>query len=570
MLSSTIRLVSYGLWLVCAAATAQDVDRLDQVADILARDSHFSGTVLVAKGDRVLLNRAYGEANVEWAIPNRPDTRFRLGSVTKQFTSASVLLLRDQGKLKLTDAIGQYLPELPSIWRPVTIQQLLSHTSGIHSFTEVPEYAKLEHFPNTPAEILAVVRTRPLDFEPGSRFDYSNSNYVLLGMLIEKLSGDSYAQFVQKHIFGPLGMADSGYDSNAAIIPRRANGYRENGHGLGRSGQGLSNAGYIDMSVPYAAGALYSTSGDLLRWQRALYEGGLLSPSALQAMTTPVRNGYTLGLVARNDPDGEEFGHGGSIEGFSTLVGYRPHERISVILLSNIEGSDLAPIERALFQVARGKTVLLPSERKAVAIAPERLRQVAGTYATRDGVRFRIRLEDGQLSARLGSQPWTPIFAEADDRYFARVVDAQVDVVRSEKGAVEGLILVQNDQHIRMRRIADTGPDYTGVPFFLRGEMNDWGTGARMRMTDAHTFTVTLTLAKLRYAFKLGSEDFKAIDIGAPQGKETATVGTALPLEENGDNLQVDIPAPGTYRFTLDTTEVRAPRLTITYAAGGQ
>lgn len=564
MLSFSTRLiVGPGLTLICAVAMAQNVDRLSQVADTLARDSQFSGTVLVAKGDRVLLSRGYGDANVEWHVRNRPDTRFRLGSVTKQFTAAAVLLLQDQGKLKLTDAIGQYLPELPAAWHPVTVQQLLTHTSGIHSFTQVPEYANLAHFARTPAEILAVVQTLPLDFEPGSRFDYSNSNYVLLGMLIEKQSGKSYAEFIQKQIFVPLGMKDSGYDSNTAIVPNRAAGYHN-------TGRGLSNAGYIDMSVPYAAGALYSTSGDLLRWQRALYEGRLLSPEALRAMTTPVRNGYAFGLMVRDAPDGKEVGHGGNINGFSTLVGYRPNERISVILLSNIEATDLSSMERSLFQVTRGKTLRLPSERKAIPLALGRLLQVAGVYAMPDGTRFRVRLEDGRLSARLGGTSWTPIFAESDDHFFARSVDAQFEVLRSDKGTVDVLTLVQNGKRIRMERIADTAPEYATLPFYLRGDMNGWGTSDRMSMTDGHTFTATIKLDKRRYAFKLGSEDFKKIDIGAYEGKETVIEGAALPLEEDGQNLQIDIPESGAYRFTLDTTDARVPRLAVTRAAGDQ
>jgi len=543
----------------CMTAMAQDIKRLSAVVDQLAKEKHFSGTLLVAKGDRILIDRAYGEANIEWHIHNQTDTRFRLGSITKQFTAASVLLLKDRGKLQLSDTLGQHLPELPEAWHKVTIYQLLTHTSGIHSFTDIPQYRTNERFSKTPAEILDAVRTLPLDFEPGSRFNYSNSGYVVLGMLIEKLSGESYAQFVQKNIFDPLGMKDSGYDSNTAIIPKRASGYSE------QSGS-LQNAGFIDMSIPHAAGALYSTTADLLRWQRALYGGKLLKPESLQAMTTPNLEHYAFGLGVQDGPEGKQYGHGGGIEGFRTLIGYRPAERISVIMLSNVETPFLGEIERPLFLLARGKTVLLPSERKEIAITPAEQQEAVGTYTMPDGMRFWVKADGKGLSTRLGAQPWVPIFAESRDHFFARLVDAQFEVVRGEGRAVEALMLKQNGNQIRLQRIVEKDPEYASVPFFLRGEMNDWGIVSRMQQVDGHTYAATLKLDKNRYAFKLGSEDWKQIDFGGIIGKEILTLGAAQKLEAVGENLQVDIPAAGAYQFALDTTDPRVPQLTITKA----
>jgi len=541
----------------CMTALAQDLKRLSAVADQLAKEQHFSGTMLVAQGDRILIDRAYGDANIEWHIHNRPDTRFRLGSITKQFTAACVLLLQERGKLQLSDTLGQHLPELPQAWHKVTILQLLTHTSGIHSFTDIPQYSANERYTKTPAQILDLVGTLPLDFEPGSKFNYSNSGYVVLGMLIEKISGASYAQFLQQNVFDPLGMKDSGYDTNTAIIPRRASGYSEHGGSL-------QNAGFIDMSIPHAAGALYSTTGDLLRWQRALYGGKLLKPESLQAMTTPKLENYAMGLGIQDGPEGKQYGHGGGIEGFRTLIGYRPAERISVILLSNMETPFLGEIERPLFQVARGKPVLLPSERKEVAITPAQQQEIAGTYAQADGTRFWVKAEGKGLSARLGAQPWLPIYAESQDHFYARIVDVQYAVVRGAGKAVEALTLTQNGKQQRLQRIVEQDPNYAAVPFFLRGDMNDWGTASRMQPLDGHTYAATLKLDKNRYAFKLGSEDFKQIDLGGIAGKEGMTLGAALKLEAVGENLQVDIPAAGAYQFALDTTDPRAPQLTIT------
>src|SRR5438105_4513018 len=211
--------------LMAAACLAQDTARMEQIIDSYVVPKRFMGSVLVAQQGKVLLSKGYGSANLEWEIPNSPTTKFRLGSITKQFTAASILLLEERGKLSITDPVKKYLPDAPAVWGKVTIFHLLTHTSGVPSFTSFPDYAKLEPFAATPEQLVARFRDKPLDFEPGEKFSYSNSGYVLLGYLIEKISGMSYEKFVRENIFTPLGMKDSGYDSNSAVIPRRASGY---------------------------------------------------------------------------------------------------------------------------------------------------------------------------------------------------------------------------------------------------------------------------------------------------------------------------------------------------------
>src|ERR1700731_2607144 len=205
-------------------AAKDDVPRMEQIVQFYV-PQRFMGTVLVARDGNVILSKGYGSANLEWDIPNAPNTKFRLGSVTKQFTAASILLLEERGKLAVTDPVKKYLPDAPAAWDKITIFNLLTHTSGIPNFTGFPDYAKLEPFATTAEKVVARFRDKPLDFEPGEKWNYSNSGYVLLGYLLEKASGEIYEKFVQENIFGPLLMKDSGYDSNSAIIPRRASGY---------------------------------------------------------------------------------------------------------------------------------------------------------------------------------------------------------------------------------------------------------------------------------------------------------------------------------------------------------
>jgi len=265
---------------------------MDDVVQSYVRDKTFMGAVLVARGSDVMLSKGYGSANLEWNIPNAPSTKFRLGSITKQFTAASILLLEERGKLKLDDPIKNYVPEAPAAWDKITIFNLLTHTSGIPNFTSLPEYQSLKLRETPVAKTIAAVRDKPLDFAPGEKMSYSNSGYLVLGHVIERITGGSYERFVSDTIFAPLGMKDSGYDSNTAIIPRRAAGYAP-------SPAGPINAGFIHMSIPHGAGALYSTTEDLLRWELGLFGGKLISAASLAKMTTAFKNDYALGVTVQ-------------------------------------------------------------------------------------------------------------------------------------------------------------------------------------------------------------------------------------------------------------------------------
>jgi CubicO group peptidase (beta-lactamase class C family) len=264
-------------------------------------------------------------------VTNTPDTKFRLGSITKQFTAASILLLEERGKLKIDDRVKTYLPDAPMSWDRITIYNLLTHTSGIPNFTALPDYNTIKLSSRTASAAVAAFRDRPLDFGPGEKMSYSNSGYLVLGDIIEKVSGQSYEQFVTDNIFTPLGMKDSGYDSNTAIIKRRASGYI-------KQPAGYINAGYIHMSIPHAAGALYSTTHDLLKWEQALFAGKVVSKGSLDRMITPFKNDYAFGLTSTLAKERRVIAHGGGIDGFNTFMAYYPATRTVVIVLSNVNG----------------------------------------------------------------------------------------------------------------------------------------------------------------------------------------------------------------------------------------
>jgi CubicO group peptidase (beta-lactamase class C family) len=318
------------IFLLVSICLAQDsVSRMEQVVHSYLDEKKFMGSVLVARDGAVLLSKGYGSANLEWHVPNSPTTKFRLGSVTKQFTAACILLLQERGKLKLDDPVKKYMTDAPAAWDNVTLFHLLTHTSGIPSFTEFPEYASTEAIATTPKKLVARFRDRPLEFQPGEKWNYSNSGYVLLGYLIEKIGRQNYSQFVLENIFKPLGMKNSGYDSNSAIIVHRASGYSP-------GEKGATNTGYIDMSIPFSAGGLYSTTEDLLRWEQGLMGGKLLSPASLQKMTTPFKNDYAFGLVVRTANGHKVIEHAGGIEGFNTDLVYYPEDKLTIVVLANV------------------------------------------------------------------------------------------------------------------------------------------------------------------------------------------------------------------------------------------
>jgi CubicO group peptidase (beta-lactamase class C family) len=242
-------------------------------------------------------------------------------------------------------------------WERITIYNLLTHTAGIPNFTSLAEYGTAKLSSTTPDQTLATLRDRTLDFGPGEKMSYSNSGYVALGSIIEKVSGQSYEKFLTENFFTPLGMTDTGYDSNTAIIKRRASGYA-------RMPAGLANATYIHMSIPHAAGALYSTTGDLLKWEQALFDGKVVSKASLDRMITPFKNDYALGLTSTVVNGRRVISHGGGIDGFNTMLAYHPDSKTVIVVLSNVAGGVPGVLSSQLSALMRGETVTLPSERK--------------------------------------------------------------------------------------------------------------------------------------------------------------------------------------------------------------
>ncbi len=368
------------LVLVSAAnAVAQTkAERIDTLMRQYTAYGQFNGSVLVAENGKVLLEKGYGFANFEWEIPNSPDTKFRLGSITKQFTSMLVMQQVEKGKIRLDDPLIKYLQNYPKPQgEKITIRHLLTHTSGTPNYTEFMDI-RADRRPYPLDTLIATFASRRLDFEPGTNWHYSNSGYVLLGAVLEKVTGKPYERLLQESILGPLGMNDTGYDHFGPILKKRAAGYE-------RAVQ-MENAPFLDMSVPYAAGAMYSTVKDLYLWDRALYTEKLISEASKKEYFKPFLRNYALGWTISYIREGEStdsvltYAHGGGINGFNTLIVRMPGQQHLIVLLNNTGGAELQEMARGISGILYDKPYASP--RRSLASELGRLIREQGAERT--------------------------------------------------------------------------------------------------------------------------------------------------------------------------------------------
>jgi CubicO group peptidase (beta-lactamase class C family) len=320
------------------AAFEADTTRLDALVQEALRQPGAVGlSVAVARGAEFVLEHGYGFADLEFTVPANEETQFRIGSVTKQFTAAGILKLAERGKLSLDDPLSRFLPDYPTHGHEVTLRHLLTHTGGIHNYTDLGASWELIQARELPdEELVALWKDLPLDFEPGSKWSYSNSGYYLLGMVIAKIAGKSYADFLREEFFDPLRLTRTRYDSNAEVLLNRAQGY-------GFENDKFVNDRPLGMSQPGAAGALISTAGDLVRWQQALVGGRVVSLASYEEMTLPylLTNGretkYGMGLQLDMQLGQPCVWHGGGIHGFNSVLFYFPGAKLHVAVISNSE-----------------------------------------------------------------------------------------------------------------------------------------------------------------------------------------------------------------------------------------
>ncbi|MDT7779005.1 MAG: hypothetical protein QOC99_1517 [Acidobacteriota bacterium] len=396
LLSLAALLLVLSLHAVAFAAAADDVQAVKAMDELLTKAYPPGGpgaTVIVVKDGKTLLRKGYGMADLELGVAVEPDMVFRLGSVTKQFTATSILMLAEQGKLSLSDDITKFFPDYPTRGRTITVEHLLTHTSGIKSYTSIPAWMGMWRKDMTVTELIDLFKNEPMDFAPGEQWLYNNSGYILLGAIIEKVSGQTYEQFVQKNIFEPLGMKHSFYGSATRVIPRRVPGYS-------MTREGIENAQYLSMTQPYAAGSLLSNVDDLALWDAALYTDKLLKQASLQKAFTPyvlkdgTSTGYGYGWGKTSYEGHTMIEHGGGIPGFSTMVIRMPDDRVFVALLTNRDYASADDNALRVAALAIGKP-FRPAV--AVAVPATELEPLIGVYQINEKETYVVKLDGGRL-----------------------------------------------------------------------------------------------------------------------------------------------------------------------------
>jgi D-alanyl-D-alanine carboxypeptidase len=447
--------------LVAAAnATAQSTPartpRLRTTLDSLARDFAANSTVpgtavAVVRGRDTLLFKAYGSANLELGVPMTTRSVFRIGSVTKQFASAAIMQLVQEGKLALTDTIGQWLSDLPPAWRGVTITNLLNHTSGIPSYTEAGErWMKRWGEEMSSADLIALTASTPMDFAVGSAWRYNNTGYVLLGMLIESRTGRSWHEDLAARFFAPLGLSQTRYCDNRPLIPGRASGYSRNER------DEWVNTRYLAMSQPHAAGALCSTIGDVLTWNRALHGGRVVSASSYAAMTTPVGaavgNKYGFGLGIEDIGGHRIVTHTGGINGSLTANLFVPDAQLSVTVLTNGDFTGPDRFAKQLARAALGVPLDVPP--RAITLTAAQMAPYLGVYSLvlESPHPFTVLAKDGALYAMLDDQSPEKLIPFGNNT-FGAVFDPTVRLVFAvADGKATGFTLQQRGKEFAATR----------------------------------------------------------------------------------------------------------------------
>jgi len=426
-------------------AFSQDIPaKADALLQAYNRLDQFSGTVLIAKRGKIIFEKGYGLADREKGLPNGVATRYRIGSVTKPFTATLILLLQEKGRLSVNDPIGRYLPGYPK-GDSVTIRHLLTHTSGIQSLTSMKQYhEKWMGEKTTLPQTISYFRDAPYTFAPGTRYAYSNSNYILLSYIAEKAGGKPFEDLLQQYILGPLRMQDSGMDSNEG--QGTAKGYEA------VPGTDFAPAKFIDMSLMSGAGAMYSTVRDLYRFDRALYTKELLSAASKKEAFTPFKNNYGYGWEIDTVNGRVQLSHSGAINGFLANIVRYPAEDVCIVFLSNYFESKGAAISRALTAIAFEEAFTMPRERVFLQMDAGTLKGYTGTFVMENGPGLEVFTEGGKLKGRLGAQQPFVMLPVSQKEFYIKAIDSDVHFMFNAFGVVEGLFIQQGKKQLRFKK----------------------------------------------------------------------------------------------------------------------
>lgn len=391
-------------------------------------------SVIVVKKGSILYKKGFGIADMEMDLPVKPDMVFRLGSITKQFTAVAILQLADQGKLSLQDDIKKFIPDY-GIKEPITVEQLLNHTSGIKSYTNIDTFWSKMRIDLVPREIIRLTEKDTLEFKPGSKWNYNNTGFVILGYIIEKISGKTYEEYVEQNLFKPAGMTSSYYGSESRIIKNRAKGYK-------REGKTYYNSDYISMTLPHAAGSLLSTVEDLWKWNKALYGYKLVGKEWVEKAITPyiLPNGesthYGFGLGIGTVQGSKSIEHSGGIPGFLTNAVYLPAEEVFIAAFSNCDCRGTDGIVTKIAAAAIGK----PFNFSTIPLSESNARKYEGVYQNEAKEERIIRWANGNLTSKRAGGSENILKMYEKDKFFFETSISFIEFKSNEAGDYNELL----------------------------------------------------------------------------------------------------------------------------------
>ncbi|HJW17396.1 MAG TPA: serine hydrolase [Flavisolibacter sp.] len=420
---------------------------LDSLVSVYVKQRGFNGSVLVAQKGKVLLEKGYGYKDAAKRTMLDENSIFQYGSITKQFTSALVMYLQEKGKLNINDKLSRYFPELPFA-DSVTLYNLLTHTSGIYNYTNNGDFMKTEAVkPATREKIFNLFDNKPLEFKPGTKFNYSNSGYSLLGYIIEKASGMPYEKLMRQVILEPVGMKTAGFDYAHSTSADRTTGYNF------INGDKFEAAGIVDSTVAYAAGSLYGSVKDLYAWHQALEKHALLSAASWQKVYTPFQSKYAMGWGIDSAYGKLVTQHGGGIFGYTSMIRRFPEDDVVVIVLSNNSSQYVGEIANNLSAIIFRQPIEWPKEHKFVKVAEEKLKAYVGEYEVGPNFILKISVDNGMLQAEPTGQPKTELQAESEDTFYIAEADAQLVFEKDSAGKVTGARLIQQGRVNPIKKI---------------------------------------------------------------------------------------------------------------------
>jgi CubicO group peptidase (beta-lactamase class C family) len=439
------------VWIcTCVPVVAQDkMADLDALMSRYEKLYRFNGTVLVADNKKIVLQKGYGLQNAVQKTRAAINTIYQVGSVTKQFTAALVLKLQEQKKLSVTDKLSRYFPSFPN-GDKITLHHLLNHTSGIYNYTDDAAFMSTETGKHISQEgMIALFKDKPLDFEPGTKWNYSNSGYMLLGYIIEKVTGKSYYQVFRENILRPLQMTQSGFDFANLQHVNKAIGYNV------RTETNIQPAGIVDSSVTYAAGALYTTVPDLYKWARALAsKSKILRPASWLQACTPGKNNYGYGLGIDSLFGEKAIAHSGGIFGFNSNLLVIPAKGITVIMIANVANGELENISRDLVAVLLGRPYKIPDALPpAIVIPAQQLKPFEGEYEMMQGFTIKVYLKGDVLMAEATGQPPFQLIAEKPNFFRVDGVGANLEFIAGPDNKTEKMILHQGGRKSELKKI---------------------------------------------------------------------------------------------------------------------